>query len=322
MLLPSGSTVIKYFLPLMLALLLSGCAKTSDSAEELATLGLFSSTIDKQGKHLVIGSILHGASYWQIDPLKRLYNWNHAQGEFSQITQTALSGDGTRAATVTGAQWILWDTGSGDYLKFYEAGADIHAIALNENGDKALIGLEDGNVWYMDTNTGNNLAEMKHDGPVRSVAINANESLGLTGGDDYQAVFWDLKTGDPIHREALENMSRLVRFSPSGGLALISSLRAEHMLLNTNTFEVISNMKQRYSIYNDASFSNDEKHLFLASQEGLIQEFDTQTGKEISSFKAKRKSLFGGSRSLLSVYSAPSHILALSSDGQLFSFTP
>lgn len=312
--------MIRLIFLLILLPFLNGCAKTSDSAEELATKGLFSSVFNEQGSHLLIGSILHGASYWQVSPLKRLFNWNHVQGEFSQITQTAISGDGTRAATVTGAQWVLWDTGSGTPLQFYEAKAGILSIALNTSGDKALMGLKNGDVWYMDTKSGNNLAEMKHKGPVRSVAINHEENIGLSGGDDYETVFWDLRTGDALHRVSLKNMSRLVRFSPSGRLALISSLREEHLLLNTDTFTEVARIKQRYTIYNDASFSADEKSVFLASQEGFVQQFNTETGDELNAFKSERKALFGGSRSLLSVHADANSLLALSSDGQLLSF--
>ena len=315
---------MKIFFAIVISCFLVACAQSPDSSEELASQGLFSASFSSDGEHALIGSQLHGASYWSLSPLERSFNWNHQQGEYTQITATAISPDGSRAATVHRNQWILWDANTGASLSFLQTPSDILSIALNTDGTRALLGLENGAIWYTDALTGNNVQEFKQSEAIRSVAINADSSMALTGSDDYSAVFWNLSTGEALHTQTLENMSRHVAFAPSGNKAFISSLRNDHLIINTLDFSVQSALKERYTIFNGAHFSQDEKTLYLANQQGYIQAFDTLTGEESSRYKADRKKLFGAPRSIITLWSGSSSLKALTSDGQLqvFPLTP
>lgn len=317
-------STMKTIFTILFSALLVACAQGPDSSSEIATLGLFSGNFSKDGKHLLIGSQLHGASYWNLSPLERTFNWNHQQGDYTQITANAISPDGSRAATVHKNQWILWDTTTGASLAFLQTPSDILSIALNKDGSRALLGLESGDIWYTNPLTGNNVQEFKQDEAIRSVAINEDASLALTGSDDYSAMFWDLLSGKALHTEQLENMSRHVAFSPSGNKAFISSLRNDHLIINTSDFSTLSSIQERYTIFNGAHFSPNETHLYLANQQGYIQVFDTATGEESSRYKAKPKKWFGASRSIIALWTDSATLKALTSDGQLqtFSLTP
>ncbi|KZY85757.1 hypothetical protein A3742_29065, partial [Oleiphilus sp. HI0071] len=264
---------MKTILIICLSSLLIACAKSPDSSSEIATQGLFSGSFSKDGQNILIGSQLHGASYWRVSPLERTFNWNHQQGEYTQITANAISTDGSRAATAHKNQWILWNTETGASLAFLQAPSNILSIALNQDGSRALLGLESGDIWYTDPLTGNNVQEFKQSEAVRSVAINADATLALTGSDNYSATFWDLLNGEALHTENLENMSRHVTFSPSGNKAFISSLRNDHLIINTRDFSTLSAIQERYTIFNGAHFSVDEKRVYLANQQGYIQVF-------------------------------------------------
>lgn len=309
---------------LLLSTLLIACAQGPDSSSEIASQGLFSGTFSKDGQNVLIGSQLHGASYWRVSPLERTYNWNHQQGEFTQITANAISTDGARAATAQKNQWILWNTETGASLAFLQTPSDILSIALNKDGSRALLGLESGDIWYTNPLTGNNVQEFKQSEAIRTVAINHDATIALTGSDDYSATFWDLQSGKALHTENLENMSRHVSFSASGKKAFISSLRNDHLIINTHDFSTLSSIQERYTIFNGAHFSPDENQVYLANQQGYIQVFDTSTGKESSRYKAKRKKWFGASRSIIALWADSTTLKALTSDGQLqsFSITP
>ena len=306
---------------ILLSALLVACAQGPDSSSEIASQGLFSGSFSKDGQNVLIGSQLHGASYWRVSPLERTFNWNHQKGEFTEITVNAISPDGSRAATAHKNQWILWSTETGASLAFLQTPSNILSIALNKDGSRALIGLESGDIWYTNPLTGNNVQEFKQSEAIRSVAINKDASLALTGSDDYSATFWDLLSGKALHIEKLENMSRHVTFSPSGKKAFISSLRNDHLIMNTSDFSTLSSIQERYTIFNGAHFSSDENQVYLANQQGYIQAFDTATGEESSRFKAKRKKWFGASRSIIALWADSSTLKALTSDGQLQSFS-
>ncbi len=311
---------MKVFSTVFFSLLLVACAQGPESSSELASQGLFSANFSSDGKHALIGSQLHGASYWSTSPLERKYNWNHQQGEYTQVTANAISPDGSRAATVHKNQWILWDTESGASLAFLQAPSEILSIALNNNGTRALLGLENGDIWFTEPLSGNNLQEFKQAESVRSVAISNDETMALTGSDDYSAVFWDLRSGDKLHTEKLKNMSRQVAFSPSGNKAFISSLRNDHIIINTRDFSTLSTIEERYTIFNGAAFSADEKQIYLANQQGYIQVFSTDSGNELSRYKAERKKLFGAARSVVTLWADKTSLKALTSDGQLQTF--
>lgn len=311
---------MKAFFTVLFSVVLVACAQDPDSSSELASQGLFSANFSSDGKHALIGSQLHGASYWSTSPLERKFNWNHQQGEYTQVTASAISLDGSRAATVSKNQWILWDTESGASLAFLQTPSNILSVALNHNGSRALLGLESGDIWFTEPLSGNNLQEFKQEEAVRSVAINHDDSIALSGSDDYSAVFWDLRTGDKLHTEELENMSRHVAFSPSGDKAFVSSLRNDHIIINTRDFSTLSVIDERYTIFNGAAFSSDEKQIYLANQQGYIQVFSTDSGKELSRYKAQRKKMFGASRSVVTLWADRSALKALTSDGQLQTF--
>lgn len=311
---------MKAFFTVLFSIFLVACAQDPDSSSELASQGLFSGNFSSDGKHVLIGSQLHGASYWSTSPLERKFNWNHQQGEYTQVTANAISPDGSRAATVYKNQWILWDTNSGAPLAFLQTPSEILSIALNSSGSRALLGLENGDIWYTEPLSGNNIQEFKQEEAVRSVAINNDDSIAVSGSDDYSAVFWDLRTGDKLHTEKLKNMSRHVAFSPSGDKAFVSSLRNDHIIINTRDFSTLSSIEERYTIFNGAAFSTDEKQIYLANQQGYIQVFSTDSGKELSRYKAQRKKMFGAPRSVVTLWADRSILKALTSDGQLQTF--
>lgn len=304
--------------------LLSACAESPQSRDELAKQGLLSASFSSDGSHLLIGSQLHGASYWQVSPLQRKFNWNHTNGEFTQVTATAISRDAQRAATVSQNQWILWDATTGASLSFWQTPAKIQSIALNHNGTRALLGLANGHAWYLDTATGNNLKEFKHEASVNSVALldapEHEQSIALTGSDDYSAKLWNLKNGELLKSLPLKNMSRHVHISGSGKHAFISSLRQEHLIVDLTSLSVKSTIQERYTVFNGAQFANNDERIYLANQQGYIQVFDTADGKERNRYKSEPKRWLGATRAITTLSAQPSSLLALTVDGQLQTF--
>ncbi|KZX76826.1 hypothetical protein A3715_12375 [Oleiphilus sp. HI0009] len=308
----------KLFL-LLLPFTLLACAQQAEQNFELASQGLFDASISNDGTIALIASQRHGASLWNLNPLERVFNWNHESNEYTQITHTHLSKNGNFAITARNNEWILWDAKTGKAQNFWQTPSNINSIALSEDGSHALIGLASGDLWYTDTRSGNNVKEFQHADAIRSVALSGNTAL--SGSDDNSATFWDLNTGKALKTLDLSNASRHVAFSHSGAHAFVSSLREDHFVIDTTNFTIKSQINERYTVFNAAKFSNDDQRVYLANQQGYIQVFDTSSGEEVSRYQAKRKHVFGVSRSVEDLAILTNELLAITSDGQLQAFS-
>ena len=77
---------------------------------ELASQGLYSAALSQDGRGVVLSSIQHGGSYWALGKKpERLFNWNHAQGSFSEFRAVALSRDNRFALTAEDRRFVVWN---------------------------------------------------------------------------------------------------------------------------------------------------------------------------------------------------------------------
>ena len=311
----------KTLLTVSIISLLAACGGKPDQKETIATQGLFAGTFSDDASSMLIGSIQHGASYWQLDPSERKYNWNHASEGFSEITDVAISGNKSTGATVTKNQLSIWSIHDGKNKGFWQTSSEIESLALNNSGSAALVGLENGQVWYMDTRTGKNLAEFAHSAEVHGVDL--TDDHAITASDDNFVRLWDLRTKEVAHERKMNNISRYAIFSPSGKFVFVSSLRGEHLILDSASFELVSDINERYMNVTAAIFSDDESTLYLANQQGNIRAYETQTGSKTGEWVSPPKAAFahGSSKEVVSLAIKQNTLLALSSGGELHSFT-
>lgn len=99
------------------------------------------------------------------------------------------------------------------------------SLDTSPQGDRALLGLEDGRLvlWDFASNQAQVLAG--HTGKIRSLAFSFDGKRAISGGEDRQVIYWDLTTGQEILRfgEGVLGHTGVVRcvdLSPDGKLAL------------------------------------------------------------------------------------------------------
>ncbi len=172
-------TIIKFALALASSLFVSGCdlSNTPIKSIEVAVKGLYSGSISEDGKLSVTGSIHHGGSLWRNDQNERLFNWNHKQGEYSNIIASGFSPEGNFALTADHQTMVLWNTLSGQALTFWTAPSQVHSIALNNNGKLALLGLGDDSAVLFDVKRCGIKRSFYHRNRVTAVAMNDNAAL-------------------------------------------------------------------------------------------------------------------------------------------------
>lgn len=312
---------IKHFY-LLILFSLTACSEGPSSTQELAVQGFLSAALSHDATFAVIGSIHHGGSYWDLRKKERLYNWNHQSGQMSSLRAVAISKNGKRAVTGEEDALVVWDTITGEYKQFWQAEDRILSIAINDKGDRALMGLRDGTVSYFDLEKGVTLNNFKHLAEVRSVALSKDGSRGISAGDDKTIKVFDLKLGKEIQSKDLNNQIKTVAISDSGKMAFATAQREDSLIWDIDTDKVIYKKNNRVTNYTSADFSENEQFLSLGTFSGQVVRLDIKTGKELGKWQAKPRQAYGGASSLaiLSIVDSNKTISILSSDGMFETF--
>ncbi|MBX2809974.1 MAG: hypothetical protein KTR20_15245 [Cellvibrionaceae bacterium] len=189
---------MKYLALLIVINLLYACGSGSENSRlEVATKGIHSGALNKQGDLAVLGSVLHGGSFWRLEDGERLFNWNHSNDELSIFIAADIAPDGRWAITAEAHTIVLWDTDSGQSARFWTTPGEVLAIDLARGGSHALLGLADHSAVIFNTMRGGVARTFTHQGRVRSVDLAENGRLAITGSEDNTAVVWRVNSGKP-----------------------------------------------------------------------------------------------------------------------------
>jgi WD40 repeat protein len=306
---------------LMCIPLLAACWPTgAKDHQQLAMQGAYSASIDPEGENLVIGSLRHGGSYWNIPDYARLFNWNHRSGYLTEILYSSFSADGQFALTANYYNLVLWNTQTGESVAFWEAPSRIQSAQLSANGRFALLGMDNGQAVIFNAKNGGVYREFQHNGPVISVSFNIETGIALTGSEDNTAKLWNIRDAGLIHQFEFSNQVSLVKLSVTGKIALMvpSSEKAE--LWNTATRQKIVELKTAKYRLISAKFVGDSR-LITGTTHRDIFEFDTKTGKKTNRWRIGgevKQSL--KSTSVLDMGWRGRQLIAIGSNGYLYTF--
>ena len=306
---------------LVLSALLSGCMRDQPEAmQEIAIQGIYSAALSESGAYAVIGSINHGGSLWQTSDMERRYNWNLKAGSYSNISATALSGNGNIALTADTRQAVFWNTRNGESISYWSTPADVKTAALSGNGSLAMFGLRDYSAIVVDVSTGNTLFRLSHQGMVGSVSISEDGRIGLTGSDDSSAKLWDLSAGKMLHEWPHSNTVNLVKLSADGSLAITSSQHTGFYLWDVKSGKQNHFVANRSHTITSAAFSEDNKQVLLGSSLQEIGLWETGSAKRIKHWNIAGKNVWQPSNTkvyALAFSSQNKHFYSVTSNGVL-----
>ncbi|WP_421868186.1 WD40 repeat domain-containing protein [Motiliproteus sp.] len=285
---------------LALALVLAGCSqgdKPSDQAE-YAVQGLYSADISEDSRFGIVGSIQHGGSLWKLQDDERLFNWNHAEGAYSNLVAADFSPEGDYAITAGQQDMVLWQVSDGQPVWFWNAPSGILDAALAPDGNFALLGLDNHTAVYFDIKNGGLRHTLTHQGRVRAVDVSQDGDWALTGADDNIARFWDLQSGDLVHQVQHENGVNTVALSPSGAFAFSAGQLEKALIWRTGSGELHQTLTtdesfvaQRIS-YTAARFSPNSDQLLTGTSSGLVQLWDVSEGAELRRWELFKRDPF------------------------------
>lgn len=295
----SGLQCLTYPLLALLVLLLSACGGggSPDKSWENAVKGTYSAALSNDTRYSVIGSITHGGSLWKTQQGERLYDWNHQQGEYTNIIASGFSPEGKYALTADHQTMVLWSTESGKALTYWTAPNEVLSVDLTPNGNYALLGLANNSAVLFDVKKGGIKRQFYHDDRVRSVDISDDGKLAITGSEDQTARLWELQTGKTLFNWGHEEAVITVVLSPRGDKALSVAKYDKAVVWNTQTGKAIGEMPLRGSAikrgqaFTSAAFSSDGKWLLTGNSDRLVQLWDTARLQEVASWTVPKRDL-------------------------------
>jgi len=309
----------------LLCLALAACDKAEKPTEqwESAVQGLYTAAQSNDGKFGIVGSIQHGGSLWDMTRKERLFNWNHAKGDFTLLTSAAFSPDGRYAATASERTIVLWETATGAPVWFWTAPGDILSMALSPNGDYAALGLANHTAVLFDIKNGGIKRTFNHQGKVRSVSLSDDGTLLLTGSDDETAKLWDLQSGAVLYSWQHNNQVITTALSTNGKYAFTAAQADKAMLWDAKTGQAVQTFPIKTgsyivgAAYTAARFSADENQLMTGTNSQLVQLWDIKSGNQLKRWRISKKDKWKpSSATVLSVaFNGGHQYLAIGSNG-------
>lgn len=288
---------LKTVVILLFALTLSACdnaEKPSDQWES-AVQGHYTAALSSDGKYGIVGSIQHGASLWDMQRKERLFNWNHAKGQFTLLSAAAFSPEGRYAATASDRTIVLWEVATGEPVWFWTSPGDILGMALTPNGDYAALALDNHTAVLFDIKNGGVKRTFNHNEKVRSIAISADGSHLLTGSDDFIARLWDIQSAEVLKSWRHENNVITTALSDDGRYAFTAAQADQANIWDTNSGKQLSTLpikKGSYimgAAYTVARFSSNGQKLMTGTNSQLVQLWDVKTAKQLKRWRISKK---------------------------------
>ncbi|TQV73669.1 hypothetical protein FLL45_12410 [Aliikangiella marina] len=274
--------------------ILSGCFEGEKSVAEWphAAVAVLDADISRDGKLALISSVNFGAALWDLENNQLKFQWKHSDDPQRGITALRLSPDGKRAITADEDTFIIWNTNTGKAYGYWQAPAEIRAVAISDLGRYVLLGLADGRAIHMDMNTGRRLEFTGHrDEAVASVDMSANGVWAFTGGNDYRAILWNSKTGQPRH--LFEHATRVVKLKldPSGTQAFTAGTVGNAFVwdLTTGEQKVKLNLKKKEYVLSAANFSSDGTQVVTGAPGRDISLWNVSDGKRVKQWRVRTR---------------------------------
>ena len=310
-----------------LSLLLTGCDSGSspDKSWEVAVKGTYSAALSADSQLAIIGSITHGGSLWQAKRGERLFNWNHQQGDPSNIIACTFSPEGRFAFTADHQTMVLWSTDSGRALTYWTAPSEVTSVALTPEGRYALLGLADYSVVLFDVQHGGIKRSFYHSERVRSVAVSADGKLAISGSDDQSAKLWDLESGKQLQNWPHQEAVITVALSPDGSRAFTVAKYDRAVVWDTHSGKALGQLPlggsaiKRGQAFTSASFSADSKRLLTGNSDRLVQLWDAGSLKELGRWQVPKRDLLKPTGASIAAVgfsaSSPNEFYAVASNG-------
>lgn len=321
--------LIKALSLFLLAVALNGCDRSLKPTAQIpvAAGATTSGVIDDRGEFAVVGSLHHGISYWRLADHERLYDWKHTESGDTVLAAADFSPGANWVLTADRNTLVLWDTATGEAPRYWQAPGEILSVQLGQEGNRALLGLNDHTAVIFDIRRGGVLQTLRHSGPVNSVALDAQGKIAVTGSDDRTAATWDLETGKKLATRRHNEAVQLAAISADGSLVLSVSKYETAVIWQSQSGTVISEIPLRAGRlkrglrFTSARFSEDNRFLLAGQTDQTIVLWPLDNLKNPTSWKIGTRRLWKPHGAFIidvAFTDDPTLVRALASNGLLY----
>ena len=204
------------------SIFLTGCDQATPLKrfDKISEHSISVATINPNG--IILGTLENGAFAHTKDTLQASYIWRQPNDSEQSISAVAISKDSNTAITTSGSTLTIWNTTTGAAEHYLSAPAIINALAINDSGTRAVLGLSNRTATIINLKRGGIIQTLPHSSPVLAVAI-YNESMVITGEEANKAQLWKIGMDTPLFTQEHLDAVTLVRFAPNATFAFSAS---------------------------------------------------------------------------------------------------
>ncbi|WP_419147125.1 WD40 repeat domain-containing protein [Pseudoalteromonas 'SMAR'] len=195
--------------------------------------------------------------------------------------------------------------------------ASISALALSDDNQRLLVGMDDGSLNMADLFTKLNNRFMPHQRPIQHLAFLPGAERFISGGQDGKVAMWQFASPDALFERQFDHRITSLTISDDGHQLFISDgLNAQHVM-DLEQQQQVSELHYmaRFKMFRQAKFIPGSNLLATSSSKSHLSIWRYNDGEELGtwSIQAKRKGA-----TVVDMYSPDANTLVtLNSDGIL-----
>ncbi|MGR6871736.1 WD40 repeat domain-containing protein [Pseudomonas sp. HK3] len=167
---------------------------------------------------------------------------------------------------------------------------NIEDMALSNDGQLALLGLDNYEAVLFDIQNGGVKLRLPHEGIVQTVSMSRDNKWAMSGGDDSTVKVWRLSDGKAMYTWELRNQIKVVAITQDGRLGFAASHRDDSILWDLESGQELAKLPQDNGTFQSARFNDDGTQLLTGSSSGQIILWDISKAIKLKIWQLSSKS--------------------------------
>lgn len=283
---------------LMALIILTSCGANETKGQKLTESGVNYATISRDGRYILNVSDTNAANLWDLSENRLVYEWHNNNKSSTQLTLSAISPDGKFAATVEPHNIALWNIKTGKTVAYWEIQAKINTAVVGDNGYYALLGLDNGKIYYVDMFTGKSVRTFQQKKPISSIALSADSRYALSGSEDHKAALWNVQTGENLKFFEHDKPIKLVALSPNNEYAMTYANAEELNIWRIPSGKLLRKLSIKNMRVIASQFANNDRILATATDDRKIILWNVETGEVVDKWQLKKDNVTNAIRAI------------------------